>query len=136
MDRNRTTKPAETQDSPIPDQKQTVTTEKPLPRSPNSRTRYITTVEGKSATDTSHGNDTDINKIVARFDRTGQLPQGKDNGQYVDCTPFNRELSELLEHASDIQARAKDFIEQWSPTPEQPELQITIDPADQVPQKP
>lgn len=133
MDTNGTTNPAQTQDSPVPSVTPTVTTEKPLPRSPNSRTRYITTVEGPSATDTSHGNDTDINKIVARFDRTGQLPDGKNNGQYVDCTPFNRDLTDLLDHAQDIQTRAKEFIEQWSPTPEEPEQQTTTEPAEQVP---
>lgn len=71
-------------------------------------------------TDTSHGNDTDVNKIIARFERTGILPQPTQQPAYADCTPFNRDLTELIGDSEDIQARAKDFIEKWSPQPETP----------------
>ncbi|AXH73079.1 MAG: internal scaffolding protein [Microviridae sp.] len=92
------------------------------PRNHLQRLKVQTVNTEPSMTDTSHGNDTDVNKIVARFERTGVLPQPTEEPQYGDCTPFARDLTELLNEAEDIQARATDFIEKWSPPEVPPDL--------------
>lgn len=78
-------------------------------------TRYITVIEGESATDTSMGNDTDINNIVARFDRTGILPSATTQPIYADVTALQGELTELINEARDVQQRSQEFIEKWKP---------------------
>ena len=67
-------------------------------RGPFEDLRCVCTVKGESMTDNSHGNDTDINKIIARFDRTGVLPgnPGKE-GQFADVSGLNEDLGVLLE---------------------------------------
>ena len=65
-------------------------------RGPFEDLRVPTIVEGESMTDDSAGNDTDINNIIARFDRTGQLPTGRGPGQFEDVSGLNQDLTELL----------------------------------------
>lgn len=110
----------------ISDQESTVTTYYQNPRSRLSRTRVQSVNDEPSMTDTSQGNDTNVNTIIARFDRTGVLPQPTQEPLYADCVPFNRDLTELLNEAQDIQVRAQNFLEQWSPPPEdQPQVTTT-----------
>ncbi|AXH75143.1 MAG: internal scaffolding protein [Microviridae sp.] len=121
MDKTGTGTPtaqAQNADSTGADQTEAVTTYYQNPRSRLSRTRVQSVNNEPSMTDASQGNDTDVNTIIARFDRTGVLPLPTQEPQYADCVPFNRDLTELLNEAQDIQARAQNFIEQWSPTPE------------------
>lgn len=67
-------------------------------RKPYERQRLITVVEGESATDQSFGNDTDVNRIVARFARTGILPDANSaQAQYCDVTNLQADLTELIE---------------------------------------
>ena len=66
-------------------------------RGPYEALRVPSPTLGESMTDTSQGNDTDINNIIARFDRTGQLPGNPGQGQFVDVAGLNRDLTELLE---------------------------------------
>lgn len=49
----------------------------------------------KGKTDDSFGNDTDVNKIVARFARTGMLPEGNP-GQYANVTSLQGDLAQLI----------------------------------------
>lgn len=91
------------------------------PRSPRSRQRTITVNDEPSQVDRSPGNDTDINHIMDRFARTGQLPSGNTpEPHYEDCTVFNRDLTELINEARDVQQRAQEFISTWSEQPEPP----------------
>nr|QJB18929.1 MAG: internal scaffolding protein [Microvirus sp.] len=91
------------------------------PRPFGFRERYITVVDVPSQADTSAGNDTDINNIMARFDRTGQLPPGYAEPRYEDCTPFNRDLTELINDAKAVSSQAQEFISTWSePEPSTP----------------
>lgn len=90
------------------------------PRSPLMRQRYITINDEPSQVDRSPGNDTDINNIMDRFARTGQLPGTMPEPYYEDCTPFNRDLTELINEAREVQQRAQDFISTWSEQPEPP----------------
>ena len=80
--------------------------EQPYVRKPYERERVITTVEGESATDTQYGNDTDVNKIVARFSRTGQWPDdaGVTQGEFCDVTDLQGDLTAILERGKDALA--------------------------------
>lgn len=61
------------------------------------RNRTQTPGGGESMTDGSFGNDTDVNKIIARFARTGELPgQLPQDGQFQDVTPFQEDLDTLI----------------------------------------
>lgn len=53
---------------------------------------------GESMTDTSFGNDTDVNKIIERFARTGIMPESAPAQQpeYKDVTGFQQDLDVLL----------------------------------------
>lgn len=53
-------------------------------------------------TQQSHAEQTDINYIVARFQRTGELPPNPrgQEGKYVDCTPYAEDLTEAYNSAT------------------------------------
>ena len=70
----------------------------PVTKKPWQRERQIFTSERDtdSWTDRSFGNDTDVNKIVARFARTGTLPEGQGNGQYADVTRLQRDTAQMI----------------------------------------
>lgn len=53
---------------------------------PFERLRIRTVVVGSSKTVQDHADAADINQIVARFHRSGVLPEGKGPGQYVDVS--------------------------------------------------
>lgn len=62
------------------------------------RNRVTSKVGTESVTDTSFGNDTDINKIVERFARTGRMPDGPTQQPYYgDVTHMQDDLSVLLQ---------------------------------------
>ena len=69
-------------------------------RHPYSRTKVETTITGKSRTETHHSESVKIDNIIARFDRTGQLPQGLNRGpgQYLDVTKFSHKDPMELDH--------------------------------------
>lgn len=72
--------------------------EKPKINKPWERERKITDLEGQqSKVDRSHGNDTDVNKIVARFSRTGVLPGNPEAAQYADVSNLQEDLTDLME---------------------------------------
>jgi len=52
--------------------------------------------QAQSVTDRSFGNDTDVNKIVARFARTGEFPGDSNQGQFADVTGLQGELTDLI----------------------------------------
>lgn len=76
---------------------------KPYIRQPYERVRCGITEVGESCTDRSFGNDTDVNHIVARFSRTGELPPGNGPGAFADVTPLQGELTEMIGKARDAQ---------------------------------
>ena len=84
-------------------------------RNPFEDLRVPTEVEGESMTDASHGNDTDVNNIIARFDRTGLLPPNHGHGQYADVSGLQDDLTvvikrgkEAMDELQEIQKRAKE----------------------------
>lgn len=67
-------------------------------RKPYDRERVPVDLTGqKDMTDRSFGNDTDVNKIVARFSRTGELPPGNGPGHHGDVTAMQQDLTEIIE---------------------------------------
>lgn len=69
---------------------------KPTIRKPWERHRSVTKIEGDSVTDTSFGNDTDINHIVARCTRSGIWPPIPDDLVYEDVTNLQKPLDQLI----------------------------------------
>lgn len=71
---------------------------KPEIRKPWHRGGSPANLEGqKLKVDQSQGNDTDVNRIVARFARTGQLPQNDKTPFYGDVTSLQEDLTTTLE---------------------------------------
>lgn len=62
---------------------------------------------GESRTVQDQNNETNINTIVKRFDRTGQLPVGKSNGQFGDVTELQRDLTTLIAHSRNVRDEAR-----------------------------
>ena len=65
-------------------------------KGPFDRVRQIARIPTESQTDTSFGNDTDVNKIVARFARTGEIPE-VGNQNFADVTGLQGDLTDLME---------------------------------------
>lgn len=82
-------------------------------RKPYERVRQQITFPGESKTDRSFGNDTDVNNIVARFARTGDIPQPLGNEQYCDVTGLQGDLTEMIENSrkaiSELQEQEREF---------------------------
>mgnify|MGYP000160647492 CR=1 FL=1 len=77
----------------------------PTIRKPYDRVRLIADIPSDSKTVTDAGNDTDINRIVARFRRTGVMPTGNQTEpQYGDVTALQGDLTELIEKGKTAQA--------------------------------
>jgi len=70
-------------------------------RSPYSRLRVTSDTIGETMTEQSHAEASDINYIVRRFQRTGQLPPAKPGigASYMDCTVLSGGLLELTNTA-------------------------------------
>lgn len=66
-----------------------------------SAPRVSTYVGGESRVDDSFGNDTDVNKIVERFARTGSLPEPETRPIYDDVTALQGDLTDLLAQQKD-----------------------------------
>lgn len=71
-------------------------------RHPRKRYRTVTHILGESRTETSHAEATDINFIVNRFARTGQLPPPRKPPSYQDVTGLQGDLTERLSWANQI----------------------------------
>lgn len=70
-------------------------------RKPYQRIRVFTQLTTEVLTQQSHADSTDINSIVARFQRTGDMPPNPrgQEAQYVDCTPYSEDLTESYNRA-------------------------------------
>lgn len=74
-------------------------------RKPYDRTRTPIDFTGvQSVTDKSAGNDTDVNHIVARFQRTGIMPEPRGEAQYCDVTGLQKDLTELISDSNKAMA--------------------------------
>lgn len=79
------------------------------------RESYPTINNEPSATDTSHGNETDINRIMERFDRDGILPPMQGEPVYMDVTDLQGDLTEMYNEAQETLQTARDFVSTWNP---------------------
>lgn len=69
-------------------------------RKPYSRSRSTISFAGvMSVTDDTFGNDTDVNKIIARCKRTGEPLPDVGSGVFTDCTGLQKDLSQLINEA-------------------------------------
>lgn len=75
------------------------------------RVRFPEFPEGETMTQQHHKDLTDINHIVARYDRTGQLPQGRV-GQYGDVSGLNAPLQELVSASQNTIRTADSYLAQ------------------------
>jgi len=77
----------------------------PIIRKPWERQRVVVDLaDQQKQTDDSQGNDTDINNIVARFARTGVMPEPQTPGEYADVTALQGDLTEIIEKGKQAQA--------------------------------
>lgn len=80
----------------------------------SERQRTPQPVWGESRVDDSFGNDTDVNKIVERFARTGYLPEGSPSVQpvYQDVTNVQEDLTVLLAKTNDARKELENIQKQ------------------------
>ena len=76
-----------------------------------TRKRVQLDLEGqKSRTDTSFGNDTDVNNIVARFARTGEMTHvNQQQPHYADVTAMQGDLTEIIEKGKNARKALTDI---------------------------
>lgn len=67
---------------------------------------------GESKTQQSHRDSVDVNSIVKRFDRTGQLPPPRMEAQYGDVSGLNRPYAELIEESRQVLDKTGQFVEE------------------------
>lgn len=79
-------------------------------RHPLERVRHQTVVEGESMTHQSHAESCDINQIIARYDRTGELPRGRNQGVYADVTQLQGDLTERAVNAKEVIKKADEHV--------------------------
>lgn len=67
--------------------------------------------EGDSKTHQSFREETDINVIVDRFQRTGQLPAVRQKeAQYMDVSELNKPLSDVINQSAETLEKARSFL--------------------------
>lgn len=101
----------------------------------NERFRVQTVPEGETRTVQSHKDLTDINNIVARYQRTGYIPPARIEPQYGDVSELNKPLVELSLQAEDVIARTDDFMSTYKPADSAPADPAPADPAPAEPPK-
>lgn len=65
-------------------------------RHPLERSRFLTPVKGKSLTQQSFKDESDINVIVGRFQQSGQLPPNFKQPSYEDVSGLAAPFSEIV----------------------------------------
>lgn len=83
-----------------------------LPNGP--RVRQVLENPYPSETIDSAGNDTDINVIMSRFERTGILPPATVEPQYADVVDLQGDLTEINQRSQEALAIANRFAESWT----------------------
>lgn len=84
-------------------------------RVPNGpRIRELVINDEPSNTQNSFGNDTDINTIMARFDRTGIFPQPEQPAQYADVTAYAGDITERFIQSQETIELANAFAASWT----------------------
>lgn len=90
-------------------------------RMPNGpRIREIVINDEPSNTQNAFGNDTDINTIMARFDRTGIFPQPHQQPQYADVTGYAGDITERFLQSQETIELANAFADSWTQKQQEP----------------
>lgn len=77
------------------------------------RVRTVTPTSSESRTSKSLGDDTNVNKIVARFSRTGIMPQPTRPAVYADVTHLQQlDLTQLIENAREAKTNLEQLNEE------------------------
>lgn len=82
----------------------------PIIRNPYTRVRVQYQTLGESKTHQSHREAVDVNNIIARYERTGQLPPARVAPQYADVTGLQGDLTDLHNHSRATLDVADDFF--------------------------
>ena len=86
----------------------------PIIRKPWERHRTEPPRSDHQVVDRSFGNDTDINKIVARFARTGEMPPDPGRGSFEDVTNLQGDLTEMLGKTADARKAISEMQEKYA----------------------
>lgn len=81
-----------------------------LPRDPLSRDRLAFETKGESLTRQSEAVHCDVNTIIERYTRTGQLPPSRRQGAFADVTDLQGDLTERAARARETIATADNFM--------------------------
>jgi len=73
------------------------------------RERVFQSSEGESMCERSHADSVNINNIVARFHRTGELPKPTSEPIYEDVTGLQGDYRERLQFLDGVKAR----VDSW-----------------------
>lgn len=87
--------------------------QRPEIRPPYARPRSKTIIEGESMTQHSHADQTNVNLIVERFQRTGYMPPPTRQPQYGDVTGLQVDLTEAYNRSLDTIQSAQEYAAQW-----------------------
>lgn len=81
-------------------------------RKPWMRMPFYTVIEGESMTQQSHAASCDINAIIRKFDRTGELPVGRVSGTFGDVTGLQGDLTEQINASRAVQSKVRGVIDE------------------------
>lgn len=96
-----------------------------------SRVRQQAEVSAGGKTQQSHKATVDVNNIIKKFDRTGQLPQPTAEPHYGDVSALNQYFGELINKANEDIATANAwFAEQEAHHQEQQQQPATAAPVE------
>jgi len=79
-------------------------------RRPLWRERVQHIVEGESLTHQSHAESCDVNNIIRRYERTGELPPARRPPQYGDVTSLQGDLTERHEAAKEVIQTSREHV--------------------------
>lgn len=79
-------------------------------RNPFTRKRVQFTTDPVSRTHQSHREAVDVNNIIARYERTGQLPPARVQPQYADVTGLQGDLTDLYNVSRETISTADQFF--------------------------
>lgn len=71
------------------------------------RVRVLTIPEGESLTHESFKEECDINGIVNRYARTGELPDAGRTGAYADCSGLQGDLTQRINESRSVVSKVE-----------------------------
>lgn len=101
-------------------------------RHPFERVRVFSCVRGESMTHQSHKNQCDVNAIVKRFDRTGELPPPTRPPQYADVSELQGDLTERINLSREVLDTAGRALDEKRQAEKEAKRQAQIDLEDEV----